>query len=215
MSPPEELGAAAPEQHRVKSALREYAEALALALLLALFIRTFIVQAFKIPSGSMVPTLQVGDHILVNKLAYGIRLPWIDRRVLSTEVPQRGDVVVFVYPVDPSKDFVKRVMAVAGDVVQIRHKQVYINGAAWNDRHAFFTDGSGGVNGSPRDDFGPVTVPGGHIFVMGDNRDRSYDSRFWGFVDVDDVKGKAFLIYWSWDGDEHWVRWGRLGEVIE
>ena len=201
---------------RAKSALREYAEAFVLALLLALFIRSFVVQAFKIPSGSMLPTLQVGDHILVNKFIYGLRLPLTGWRLLPLRAPGRGDVVVFVYPVDPSKDFIKRVVGIAGDVVHIRDKHVYINGDLWNDPHAFFADGSASVHGaSPRDNYGPITVPAGHIFVMGDNRDRSYDSRFWGFVDLNEVMGKAFLIYWSWDGDDHWVRWGRLGGVIE
>jgi signal peptidase I len=199
---------------RAKSALREYGEALALAVLLALVIRTCIVQAFKIPSGSMLPTLEVGDHILVNKAVYGVRLPLAGMRLFGFATPQRGDVVVFVYPVDPSKDFIKRVVGVSGDVIQIRDKRVYINGEVWNDPRAYFADGSAIGRGHPRDSYGPVTVPAGHIFVLGDNRDRSYDSRFWGFVDLSDVKGKAFLIYWSWDGKDRWVRWDRLGGLI-
>jgi len=199
-----------------KSIVREYAEAFAIALFLALFIRTFVVQAFKIPSGSMLPTLQVGDHILVNKFIYGIDVPLVGGHLLPWRAPQRGDVVVFVYPVDPSKDFIKRVVAVGGDVLQIRNKHVYINGGLWNDPHAYFSDGpQSGQGNSPRDNYGPVTVPPGHLFVMGDNRDRSYDSRFWGFVDLDEVKGQAFLIYWSWDGEDRWVRWDRLGNLID
>lgn len=199
---------------RGKSAWREYAEAVGIALLLALFIRTCVVQAFKIPSGSMLPTLQVGDHILVNKFIYGIQLPILGR-LLPIATPQRGDVIVFIYPVDPSKDFIKRVVAVAGDVVQVRRKHVYINGMPWNDMHAYFAEGEEKGRGrGPRDDYGPVTVPPAHVFVMGDNRDRSYDSRFWGFVDLDQVRGKAFVIYWSWDGAERWVRWDRLGTTI-
>ena len=205
----------AAERSRAKSALREYAEAVVMALLLAMVIRTFVVQAFKIPSGSMLPTLEVGDHILVNKFAYGIRLPLVGTRLLDLGTPRRGDVVVFVYPVDPTKDFIKRVVGVAGDVIQIRSKRVYINGEVWDDPHAYFADGGANIGGMPRDTYGPVTVPAGHIFVMGDNRDRSYDSRFWGFVDLNEVQGKAFLIYWSWDGSDRWVRWGRVGEVIQ
>lgn len=207
--------AIATERRHTRSAVREYAEAVALALLLAVVIRTSVVQAFKIPSGSMLPTLEVGDHILVNKFAYGIRLPVVGTRLFDTSTPRRGDVVVFVYPVDPSKDFIKRVVAVPGDVIQIRNKRVYINGEVWDDPHAYFADGSALGGGSPRDVYGPVTVPPGQIFVMGDNRDRSYDSRFWGFVDVEEVQGKAFLIYWSWDGHDRWVRWDRVGAVIQ
>jgi signal peptidase I len=214
LTPTHGLEEIAARQPYTKSALREYAEAVALALLLALVIRTFVVQAFKIPSGSMLPTLEVGDHILVNKFAYGVRLPVVGTRLLDVGSPRRGDVVVFVYPVDPAKDFIKRVVAVPGDVVQIRNKRVYINGEVWNDPHAYFADGST-LGGTPRDMYGPVTVPAGQIFVMGDNRDRSYDSRFWGFVDRDEVKGRAFLIYWSWDGHDRWVRWDRVGEVIQ
>jgi signal peptidase I len=213
--PQDQLQGATGRSQGAKSAFREYAQALVLAVLLALFIRSFVVQAFKIPSGSMLPTLQVGDHILVNKFIYGIRLPVIGRLLIPVSSPRRGDVAVFVYPVDHSKDFIKRVVGVAGDVVEIRDKRVYINGEVWNDPHAFFTDGKArGHRTSPRDNYGPVTVPAGHIFVLGDNRDRSYDSRFWGFVDLADVQGKAFLIYWSWDGEKQWVRWGRVGGMI-
>jgi signal peptidase I len=198
-----------------KSTAREYVEALVVALAVALFIRTFIVQAFKIPSGSMLPTLQIGDHILVDKLAYGLRVPYLGRRILSFGNPARGDVVVFVYPVDPTKDFIKRVIGLPGDVVAIRDKRVFVNGMRQPDMHAYFADGLENAGGGrPRDEFGPVTVPPDHIFVMGDNRDRSYDSRFWGFVSLDEIKGKAFLIYWSWDGQDRWVRWERLGDLV-
>ncbi len=201
---------------RGKAALREYAEVFAVALCLALLIRGVAVQAFQIPSGSMLPTLQVGDHILVNKFLYGIRLPFAGTRLVPLTDPRRGDVVVFTYPVDPSKDFIKRVIGVAGDVVEIRDKHVYINGQAWEDPHAYFVDGPALVRGSStRDNFGPVTVPPGHVFVMGDNRDRSYDSRFWGFVSLQEIEGKAFFIYWSWGGEDRWVRWDRVGHVID
>lgn len=195
---------------------REYAEAFALALVLALVIRGFVVQAFKIPSGSMLPTLQVGDHILVNKFLYGLRIPFLDTQLIPGRALKAGDVVVFIYPIDPTKDFIKRVVAVGGDVVQVRKKVVYVNGKKTEDPHAFYVDGSSGDrNSSPRDNYGPVTVPDGQLFVMGDNRDRSYDSRFWGFVDASAVRGKAFLVYWSWDGEDRWVRWERLGKLVD
>lgn len=198
-----------------KSTFREYAEAIGMALLLALFIRTFIVQAFKIPSGSMIPTLQIGDHILVNKLSYGIRIPFWEHYLVDFTRPHRGDVVVFIFPEDRTKDFIKRVIGVGGDTVEIRGKKIYINGRQVEDPHAHFEGDDPQTAGLPsRDDFGPRTVPENHIFVMGDNRDRSYDSRFWGFVNLDDVRGKAFLIYWSWDGTDRWVRWERLGHLI-
>jgi signal peptidase I len=203
------------ETVKAKSTFREYAEAIGMALLLALFIRTFIVQAFKIPSGSMIPTLQIGDHILVNKLAYGIRIPFWDQYFMDFSRVQRGDVIVFIFPEDRSKDFIKRVIGVAGDRVEIKGKKIYINGKEIEDPHAHFEgDDPQTVLPATRDDFGPAKVPENHLFVMGDNRDRSYDSRFWGFVSLDDVRGKAFLIYWSWDGADRWVRWERLGNLI-
>lgn len=203
------------EGKKTKSAFREYAESIVFALLLALFIRSFIVQAFKIPSGSMIPTLQIGDHILVNKLSYGIRIPFWEHYLMDFKKPKLGDVVVFIFPEDRSKDFIKRVIGVAGDVVEIRNKKIFINNKPIEDPHAHF-------EGDPpersafnlRDDFGPREVPENHIFVMGDNRDRSYDSRFWGFVELEDIKGKAFLIYWSWDGTDRWVRWERIASLI-
>ena len=191
-----------------KSVFREYFEAIIIALLAALFIRTFIVQAFKIPSGSMIPTLQIGDHILVNKLVYGIRVPFWGNYMVRYGKPHKGDVVVFVYPKDRSKDFIKRVIGVEGDQVEIRRKKVYINGKPVEDPYSHFEDGE--ILLGPfhsRDNYGPETVPENNIFVLGDNRDRSHDSRFWGFVNFKDVKGKAFIMYWSWDGNDRWVRW--------
>lgn len=200
---------------KAKSTFREYVEAIGMALLLALFIRTFIVQAFKIPSGSMIPTLQIGDHILVNKLSYGVRIPIWGQYLLQYRQAQRGDVIVFVFPEDRSKDFIKRVVGVGGDVVEIRGKRVFVNGQPLEDPHAYFEgDGAQGIGFQIRDDYGPKRVPENHIFVMGDNRDRSYDSRFWGFVDLQDIKGKAFMIYWSWDGTDRWIRWERIGGLI-
>lgn len=203
------------ERKKAKSTFREYSESIVFALLLALFIRSFIVQAFKIPSGSMIPTLQIGDHILVNKLSYGIRSPFWDFFLLSFKKPQRGDVVVFIFPEDRSKDFIKRVIGIEGDIVEIREKTVYINGKPLEDPYAHF-EGDPPERGplNVRDNYGPKRVPENYIFVMGDNRDRSYDSRYWGYVNLDDVKGRAFLIYWSWDGMERWVRWERIGSMI-
>jgi signal peptidase I len=198
-----------------KSVFREYAEAIIIALVFALLIRTFVVQAFKIPSGSMEPTLQIGDHILVNKFLYGLQIPFTSIHLFSLENPQRGDVVVFIYPVDPSKDFIKRVIAVEGDTVKLQNKKLYINGVEVPDPYAVYKEDTSFLSDlQRRDNFGPITVPREKLFVLGDNRDRSLDSRFWGFVPVKDVRGKAFIIYWSWNSEETNVRWGRIGHLI-
>jgi signal peptidase I len=198
-----------------KSKLREYIEAILLAIVIAFFIRTFIIQAYKIPSGSMKPTLLVGDHILVSKFNYGVRLPFVRSTLIPVGTPQRGDIVVFIYPEDRSKDFIKRLIGVPGDTIEIRDKNILLNGQPYKDTHGVYVDNlviPGTVQ--PRDNFGPVTVPPGSIFVMGDNRDESYDSRFWGFVNMKDVLGKALIIYWSWDQDDNSVRWRRLGRIL-
>lgn len=201
---------------RIKSRLRENIEAIGVAIILALFIRTFVVQAFKIPSGSMKETLQIGDHILVNKFIYGVKLPYLQFTVIPLKDPKRGDIVVFEFPEDKDKDFIKRVVGIAGDVVEIRNKQVRVNGAL--QQGAFIVNSDPHVfpgNLQPRDNFGPVTVPEHSLFVMGDNRDHSYDSRYWGFVDLKAIKGKAFIIYWSWDKENFGVRWSRLGNILK
>jgi len=199
-----------------KSVLRENIEAIIIAVILALFIRAFVVQAFKIPSGSMKQTLLIGDHILVNKFIYGVKIPFSDITVIPVKNPKRGDIIVFKFPEDPDKDFIKRVVGVSGDVVEIRNKQVYINDMLLNQDHGIYTDPHI-IPGAfqPRDNLGPVTVPPASLFVMGDNRDHSYDSRFWGFVDLKAVKGKAFIIYWSWDSDDFGVRWNRIGHLLK
>ncbi len=206
-----------------KSVVREYVEAIVVAVLLALFVRTFVVQAFKIPSGSMLPTLQIGDHLLVNKFSYGVKLPVIGTPLIYRQGPAHGDVVVFRYPRDRSLDYIKRVVAVGGDTLEVRDKQVFLNGKQVVNPHAHFANRDIlSAAAGPRDNFGPVTVPEGKIFVMGDNRDNSYDSRFWGFVDLRDVLGKALIIYWSWDVDESLfsfrrlgsIRWDRLGRMV-
>jgi signal peptidase I len=204
--------AAAP---RKKGKLRENIEAILVAIVLALFIRTFVVQAFKIPSGSMKQTLQIGDHILVNKFIYGVKLPFVNKVIIPVKDPQRGEIVVFKFPEDPDKDFIKRVVGVAGDEIKIRDKQVFVNGKPLNHDFGIHVDPRiFPSSAETRDNFGPITVPPNSLFVMGDNRDQSYDSRYWGFVDLSAIKGKAFIIYWSWDKENFRVRWGRLGNLL-
>ena len=203
------------EQAAKKGHLRENIEAILVAILIALFIRTFVVQAFKIPSGSMKQTLQIGDHILVNKFIYGVKIPYWQKTVVPIKTPKREDIIVFKYPVDPKKDFIKRVVGVAGDVVECRDKILYVNNKQANQKYGIHTDPhiiSGSIR--PRDNFGPITVPQNSLFVMGDNRDESFDSRFWGFVDLKAVNGKAFIIYWSWDKLNFGVRWNRIGRFL-
>ncbi len=198
-----------------KSKLQEYIEAIILAILIAFFIRTFVIQAYKIPSGSMKPTLLIGDHILVSKFNYGVKLPFIRSTLIPIGTPKRGDIVVFIYPEDRSKDFIKRLIGLPGDTIEIRDKKILLNGRPWSDSNGVYVDNliiPGSVQ--PRDNFGPVTVPEGSIFVMGDNRDESYDSRFWGFVNQQDILGKALIIYWSWNHEEHGIRFGRIGTIL-
>jgi signal peptidase I len=223
---------------------REYGEALFIALILALVIRAFLVQAFSIPSGSMQPTLLIGDYLLVNKFAFGIRNPLTNKIWIPTGKPQRGDVVVFIFPQDPSKDYIKRVIGLPGDRIQIINKKVFINGKVYNTPQAVYDDPviippPQRPTDSARDNMGPVEVPANSYFVMGDNRDHSYDSRFWGFVPMDNFQGKAFIIYFSWQGppgrpiieaffgglkgliyqrawnsNDFRIRWNRLGMII-
>lgn len=194
---------------------RENIEAILIAVALALFIRTFVVQAFKIPSGSMQPTLLIGDHILVNKFIYGVGIPFTDSKLFDIRHPQRGDVIVFIYPEDESKDYIKRVIGLPGDTIRIVNKQLFLNGEPYRDGFGVYDDPAVFKRGySTRDNFGPVTVPPGSLFVMGDNRDHSSDSRFWGFVDINKVRGKAFIIYWSWESPFKNFRLSRIGSLI-
>jgi signal peptidase I len=230
-----------------KSRTREWIEAIVIAISLALLIRAFVVQAFKIPSGSMEDTLLVGDHILVNKFIYGSTIPLTDSRILIFNPPKRGDVIVFSFPKnrekpectsalknisyrvgnvfssgnpmylfkDECRDFIKRVVGVGGDKVEVRNKVVYVNNVALDEPYAIHRDH--GIEDSQRDNLAPFTVPRNNFFVMGDNRDHSYDSRFWGVVKIDDIKGKAFIMYWSWNTNGSLldkVRWGRIGQLI-
>jgi signal peptidase I len=192
--------------------LKEYAEALIVALVLAFIIRSFVVQAFKIPSGSMLQTLQIGDHLLVTKFAYGVKIPFTNTMIIERDGPERGDVIVFDFPEDPSKDFIKRVIAVPGDVIEIREKKVFLNGEELQESYIQHVDASASV--PRRDNFGPVMVPENKYFVMGDNRDESYDSRFWGFVERNTIAGKALILYWSWESLTN-VRWERIGQMVE
>jgi len=207
---------------KAKSVTRETAEAFLIALLLALFIRTFIIQAFKIPSESMMKTLLVGDHIIVSKFSYGIHIPneiplldikLFDDIILFPEIPERGDVIVFKYPKDEKKDFIKRVIGTPGDLLEIRNQKVYINNKLIDEPYTWHQDANG--NMPKRDNIAPLLIPPGMLFMMGDNRENSQDSRFWGFLDARKVKGKAQNIYWSWDSKGGSVRTERFGKSID
>ncbi len=197
-----------------KRIFQEYAEAFVVAIILAIIIRAVLFQAFKIPSSSMEPTLLVGDHILVNKFIYGLRVPFTDARFPRFTDPARGDVIVFIYPEDRTKDFIKRIVGVAGDTIEIKNKHLFVNGKESPNPHSVYRSRDiypGDV--IPRDNLRPIKVPPGKLFVMGDNRDYSHDSRFWGFVPVEDVKGKAFIIYYSAPNFSA-VRWDRFFKLI-
>ncbi len=233
-----------------KSKFREYTEAIIIAIILALLIRTFVVQAFKIPSGSMKQTLLIGDQILVSKFLYGIKIPFTDTRFFILRQPRRGDIIVFSFPQnkekeecrsftqnvasrfgnawsnksllylfkDDCRDFIKRVIGVGGDKIEIKNKVVYVNNVALVEPYTIYNSKSAGESATePRDNFEPVTIPRNKFLVLGDNRDNSHDSRFWGYVDMSEIKGRAFIIYWSWDSKNEWlnkVRWGRLGKLV-
>ncbi len=215
----EEVRPAVDVRRRQKSLVREYAEAIAVAILLALVIRTVVVQAFTIPSGSMMDTLLVGDYILVNKFLYGPAIPFTDSHLPGIRKPRRGDIVVFKYPQDEKRDFIKRIIGTPGDRILIRGHTVIVNDEPLVEPYTKEAQPS-----LPRAEppgycgyaYGcePLTVPPESYFVMGDNRDNSQDGRYWGFVKRGKIKGKAFVIYWSWDSDRHWLRWRRLANYI-
>ena len=199
-------------QRPVKPLWREYGEALFVALILALVIRTFVVQAFKIPSESMVKTLLVGDHLLASKFSYGIKIPFTHTYIYKGEDPVKGDIIIFEYPNDPSVDYIKRIVGTPGDTIEVRNKQLFRNGEPVKESFIRFTEPD---RIQPvRDNFGPVTVPADKYFVMGDNRDNSMDSRFWGFVGRSAIRAKAWRIYWSWGGLGD-IRWDRIGKAVE
>src|SRR5579872_640934 len=186
-----------------KSTVREYFESICVAVILALFVRTFIVQAFKIPTGSMENNLLIGDHLLVNKFVYGPTMSRLERLIMPVADIKRGDIVVFKFPEDPERDFIKRTIGLPGDMIELKNKQVYVNGKALDEPYVHFLFPPPGD--TPEEDFdvrvhyGPVTVPPDSYFMMGDNRDNSEDSRYWGFLPRDYVKGRALIIYWSYE----------------
>jgi len=214
--------------------LVEYARSLFPVILIVLLLRSFVVEPFRIPSGSMMPTLLVGDFILVNKFAYGIRLPVLDTKIIEVSKPERGDVVVFRYPENPSIDYIKRVVGLPGDRIGYYNKQLFINDkpvpqTGWE---TYVGEGAGSAMTGAKlrvEKLGQVThkilidtsrgtvegkfiVPEGHYFMMGDNRDNSNDSRYWGYVPEENLVGKAFMIWMSWDGG---INFGRIGDDIE
>jgi signal peptidase I len=207
-----------------KSTAREYFESICVAVILALFVRTFVVQAFKIPTGSMENNLLIGDHLLVNKFVFAPTLSRTEDLLLPIDPIRRGDVLVFKYPEDPERDFIKRVIGLPGETLELKEKKVYINGTPLDEPYVHFlfpVDATGSDLGEGtfdvRRSYGPVTVPEGHYFMMGDNRDNSQDSRYWGFMPREYVKGKALFVYFSFgeggsglSGLLGNVRWGRI-----
>jgi signal peptidase I len=191
-----------------KSTLREYFESIVIAVILALFIRTFVVQAFKIPTGSMEENLLIGDHLLVNKFVFGPSEIGAERTLLPVGTIKRRDIIVFKYPEDPERDFIKRVIGLPGETIEVREKKVYINGTALDEPYVHFlapptapSELHEVTSFDVRERFGPVTVPADQYFMMGDNRDNSADSRYWGFLRRDYIKGKALVIYWSYQAE--------------
>jgi signal peptidase I len=212
---------------RRKSVVREYGEAIVVAVALTLVIRTFVIQAFRIPTGSMEDTLLVGDFLFVNKFIYGANIPFTDATLPALRNPRRGDILVFKYPKDTSRDFIKRVIGLPGDTIEIRKKVVHVNGTALDEPYIRTTNPRTqpreyrdpliyppALEMGNRDNYGPYVVPDGHYFMMGDNRDNSDDSRFWGPLDGDLIKGKAIFLYWSWDKGRTRPRLNRIGKLI-
>jgi signal peptidase I len=206
-----------------KSTAREYFESICIAVILALFIRTFVVQAFKIPTGSMENNLLIGDHLLVNKFVYGPALSGLERSLLPMEEIERGDVVVFKYPEEPERDFIKRIIGLPGETLELRNKKVFINGRPLDEPYVQFLEPPDDSEaGDPdftdfdlRKQYGPVTIPPNHYFAMGDNRDNSQDSRYWGFLPREYVKGKALMVYWSYEADREDYQQSGIGDQVE
>lgn len=206
-----------------KSKTREYFESILIAALIALFVRSFIIQAYKIPSGSMEPTLLVGDHLLVNRMSYVVKVPFTDAVIFNTGKPKRGDIIVFRYPEDPTKDYIKRVIATEGETIEIRNKRIFLNGKRIEDQWGHFKHDNALPQGFlpfiDKDNMPPVEVPKDSYFVLGDNRDNSLDSRYWGFVNKQHLVGKALILYFSWDNTAdaplEYVRWSRIGWLIK
>jgi len=202
-----------------KSKAREYIESLIIAVIIALFVRSIFIQAYKIPSGSMEPTLLVGDHLLVNRLSYVVKIPYFDNVIYTLGKPKRGDIIVFRYPENPKIDFIKRVIAVEGETVEIKDKIIYINGIRLSDPWGYYQNTPPIPAAlAPKDNFGPYKVPKDAYFAMGDNRDNSQDSRFWGPVRKEHLVGKALILYFSWNSATsdplEYIRWSRIGQLI-
>jgi signal peptidase I len=204
-----------------KSTLREYFESVVIAVILALFVRTFVVQAFKIPTGSMENNLLIGDHLLVNKFVYGPAPTGFERTLLPIGTIKRGEVLVFKYPEQPDRDFIKRVIGLPGETLEVRQKKVYINGKPLDEPYTHFLTAPAGsafheeTSFDVRDQYGPVTVPPEHYFMMGDNRDNSQDSRYWGFLPRENIKGRALLIYWSYEAEREEYEEAGAGETVK
>jgi signal peptidase I len=201
-----------------KSVVREYTESLIIAVLLALFVRTWVFQAFKIPTGSMENNLLIGDHLLVNKFVFGPAPTGVEQAVLPVREIRRGDIVVFKYPDQPERDFIKRVIGLPGETIELRDKRVYVNGNSLDEPYVHFLDPSQAssevTSFDVRKRYGPVTVPAEQYFVMGDNRDNSEDSRYWGFLPRHYIKGKALMIYWSYEaGSDDYTDEGLSGTI--
>jgi signal peptidase I len=202
-----------------KSTAREYFESICVAVILALFVRTFVVQAFKIPTGSMENNLLIGDHLLVNKFVFAPTLTPVEQMLLPIDPIRRGDIIVFKYPEDPERDFIKRVIGLPGETVELRNKKVHINGKPLDEPYVQYlftpSDGEGPFDYDVRMTYGPVTVPPNHYFMMGDNRDNSQDSRYWGFLPREYIKGKALFVYFSFSEEPGSnpltsIRWSRI-----
>jgi signal peptidase I len=203
-----------------KSKTREYTESLIIAVIIALFVRSFLFGAYKIPSGSMEPTLLIGDHLLVNRLSYVAKVPYFDNVIFTFGQPKRGDVIVFRYPKNTSIDYIKRVIAVEGDTIEIKDKVIYLNGKKMPDHWGHYLNTPPIPREfAPKDNYGPYTVPKDAYFAMGDNRDNSADSRFWGPVRREHLVGKATILYFSWNSDTNdpfeYIRWSRIGNLIK
>ena len=205
---------------QIKSKTREYIESILIAVIIALFVRSIFIQAYKIPSGSMEPTLLVGDHLLVNRLSYVVKIPYFDNVIYTLGKPKRGDIIVFRYPENTKVDYIKRVIATEGDTIEIKDKVIYINGVKTPDSWGHYQNTPPMPRDvAPKDNFGPYTVPTDAVFAMGDNRDNSQDSRFWGPVRKEHLVGKALILYFSWNGNTkdpfEWIRWSRIGQLIK
>ena len=201
---------------RFPGVVREYGFSIVMAVILALLIRSSLVMAYWVPSGSMLTTLEIGDRFMANKAAYDLRIPFSGRSLFRTGEVKRGDVVVFKPPFKAEHDFVKRVIGLPGDVILIRGKIVYLNGKPLDEPYVRHTDSVvQSARSGPRDNLGPLVVPRERFFVMGDNRDESFDSRYWGFLPRNLIKAQAKLIYWSWDNDRFRIRWSHLGRFFD